>query len=436
MGKNIKILLVISAVVALVCYTYYLNPQNVSVTTKPGVAVEVPLAILMLTLFLAGAMISALLSLLVATRMKFTIWGLEKTLNKISSAESSVKQARGLIALEMYDEAISLLKKVVTSHQFQHSAKALLISTLNKVGKSGEALQLLSASRIEDTDAELLVLCAEINAADENYTAAYDNLSLVLKKEPQNTKALSMMVRATEKLSLIEESIAFQEQLIRQKRASERELAQLRLAKLELKKAVKDSGGADDKLLKEIERILQRHRDFAPALAKRAELIAKSGNAQGATKDLARAYEVSLDVQYMTRLVALWLELEKPAEALTRIEHFTETKDSCDKHPQLLLLLGQLLLHLEMVDPAKQLVKKLNDSKSFSDKFKDQLLLLESLVARRVGKFERAADKLAALSTIIKLPGDEIFPRKKNSEVEETISKNTRLVNQSAYTPA
>lgn len=436
MGKNIKILLVISVVVALVCYTYYLNPQNVAVTTKPGVIVEVPLAILMLTLFLAGAMISALLSLLVATRMKFTIWGLEKTLNKISTAESNVKQARGLIALEMYDEAISLLKKVVISHQFQHSAKALLISTLHKVGKSSEALQLLSSSRIDDTDTELLVLCAEINAQDDNYTAAYDNLSLVLKKEPQNTKALSMMVYATEKLSLIEESIAFQEQLIRQKKSAEREHAQLRLAKLELKKAIKDSGTADDKLLKEIERILQRHRDFAPALAKRAELLAKSGNALAATKDLTRAYEVSRDVVYMGRLVALWLELEKPAEALTRIEHFTEAKDSCEQHPQLLLLLGQLLLHLEMVDPAKQLIKKLNDSKIFSERHKEQLLVLESLVARRVGKFERAADKLTALPSIAKLPGDDIFPRKKNEESEETFAQNGRLVSQSAYTPA
>ncbi len=392
-GKIIKLLIVL-LLTAIVSYVFYLNPAPAQVFYKPAGSWSLPMALILITTFFLGVLVTALFAFVIGVRIQLHTWKISKKHKQTIDHHQLIAGARGELALNNFNSARGLFQKIINTDPDDIEARVLLAETYRRDGELKEALRVLEEARVEDKkNVELLLAAAEINEQLGNDTAAFDNAAMVLKLSPKNTFALKRLVSDCERLNRFEEAVTYQEQLLRLIPREEYDEEQKRLAELELRKARKLT--PKGKLVAALEEILKRHRDFTEAKAALAALQCDALELDSASKLWSKCFAESGDPTYLERIASMWIHADDPSRAVASVRNALlqkGPKSDIDVAAQVFFI--SLLLRLEIVDEAKSEFEKLRSVSLVDDEVRKAHTVIKARLLQKDGREDEALEEL------------------------------------------
>lgn len=375
MAKKIIILTILLALVAAVSYIFYLNLDSVTFTYSPSGSLTAPLGLVLIGIFSSAVILTSAIFLLFIAWNKLQIRKLNKTISLEELHHEQIIKAREALATENFAEAKSLLKKLNKKYPDDVVTRILLAQTLREEGNSDEALKVLEEARAEQKEnLELLFETAIANELRGNFTAAYDNAMLMLKKAPFNTRALKLSSYYAEELGKFDEAIEHQKKLVEITKGEEQEDAQYLIAHLMLQKAATLTSDSEKKAL--LEKTLKEHRNYSPALVGLAEI---ESNKDAAAKLLQKAYSVDNDPQIIEYIIELYKETPEKAISATK-KAIANCKESDELLVESSILLINFLIEQNKSEDALDEVQKLKTISSLSTYHQKRIEIIESVV--------------------------------------------------------
>ena len=285
MLKKLSLLLFTVVVVTLVSFMFLHNQDSVTVTYAPGKTISGQIALILIYAFALGVLVSTIVAFILGAKLRLRNRKLFRQVKVTQDHMKQIEDARGQLALGDYVGAQEQLSRIIQKDPDNIAARIELAETHQRRGDLAGALHVLDQARIEQKkNVELLLKASEINAALGNHTAEFDNAALILQIKPRSRFALERVIASSVQLGRLDEAIAYQGELARTLSGDEYSAAQVRLAELELRRAVRDGQSDTGSLRKGLETVLRNHRDFPPALNLLAEVELADNNADAAVK--------------------------------------------------------------------------------------------------------------------------------------------------------
>jgi len=385
-AKVIKYLIVLGLVGAAIIYVVVLNSSSVTVQFSSSSSVTAPLSVVLIAVFLLGALAAGVVTFLMSARFAWREWRRERRERKQQSHRELITAARQSLALEQTKEAEGLLSRVVSEDRNNVEGWVNLARTRKESEGQLRALQTLDeARRSNPNNIELLFEAANLQEQAGNYTAAYDCLSVVLQNYPGNIRTLRRMAELAAKLERYETALEHLEEVVRRVDDAKRPALRAKSANLELA-LVKKEGYAS---VSDFGEILKRHRDFAPAMNEIALLEKKSGKHQDAAAYWAKAYAATGDAVYLENLAQMWLSLHQPERAVSAIQNAVN-RSSEEQQLNARIFLVNLYLFLEMVGEADAELKKIKQEQQLTEDSELHLSILQAQIAYKNGKLDEA----------------------------------------------
>ena len=392
MVKRISVFLIALLVVGLACYLFYLNPDTITVTYGRGRAWEAPAAIVLISIFFMGAAFVGLIGVYLGAKRSFIEWRRESKQKRHKYHEQLMLEGRSELALKNFAAARAKFQKVTREDPQNTLAWMLLADAVEDEANAREVLDVLdSARRFHKNNFELLFRAAALNEKLGNLTAAYDNVSLVLAKHSDNVPALKKAARYARSLKRFDEAITVCEQLISRLSGQERDKYQQMLAELEVERALTTTQdeAERDSLLQDV---LKRHRDFAPALAERANISRSRGDIGGATKLLTKAFQQSTNPEYLSELSSMWLSENNPEKAISAVRNAVINAPEATARGK--LYLSYLFLKLEVLDRAREELSEVRNLQNLTPHQQAFLDYLDAKLLSREGKQQESVERL------------------------------------------
>ncbi len=381
------------------------NDASTSVKLYKDIGVEnQPLYVVLIASFFLGVVVTWLMGLL------GKISGAVRNRKERKKHASIVKHHEDLVAGREYlaagnfQQAESTFQKIYSNDGDDVLASSMLAETLFKQGNFPEALKVVDSARQTQKDnVELLFLGADINEAMDNYTAAYDNASLVHKQQPNNIQALRKLISLCEPLKRYPEAIDFQKQLLKLVSSEERSDEAKNLADLELGHARLEAKREGTSLKKAISDVVKRHRSHGPSLAALAAIESEAGDYKSAAKLWSKAYQSDHNVIHLERIADSLVEVDEPAKAVEIV------KKSIQNVPSEAAVFGRislvnLYLRLEMIDEAKEEYDKLSEECTNSHPARVPLDITKAELIRKAGSTDEAFATLKGAVEKLGLP--------------------------------
>ena len=303
--KILKFALIL-LLVSILCYVFYYNPSEAEIVYWKG-SFKAPMALILVITFSSGVLFALFFALLAGIRIQFRTKKLEREKRQIDEHQSLIDKARSALSLGNFDEAESLFSKIINKDPNNIGARVALSKTFLERDDQDNALKVLDQARAEDKkNPELLLAASDLNARLGNFTAAYDNASMVLKMMPKNKFALLRLADDCLPLERFDESARYLRDLIRLCTGQEQSEFQERLAEVEFMAAAKIEDDAEFKTV--IKDILSRHKDFLPALEALADVEADLGNCDKAEAALLKVFSIADDAAILQKLGRIWIK--------------------------------------------------------------------------------------------------------------------------------
>lgn len=429
MSSRFVKLLILFLLIALISVVFLLNPQPVTFSYGFGKAGTAPLALVLIVTFCAGLFLAGAFSFVFGIALTFRHWRERKGFEQLKIHLDQLVRAREYAACGRLDLAEDAFRRIVDQDPTRLAARIMLAETLLQQKKKTEALSVLDQVRAhEKKNIELLLLCSRINGELGNVVAAYDNLALALPLQPENAVILQELVRHANKLGQLEKAIEYQRQLVKISDQASYDRQQDALAQLELDLALKSR----DEKKGEIESVLRRHREYAPALAALAEIEKSSGNPDAASKLWMRAFKAGPAAEHLISVAKLWLGADEPSRAISSVKAALASVPAAKANISSSLTLVSLLMHLEMRDEARAQLEKImaaheGEDLPFDEKL-DIAFLRWKLAWRegRASESETAQGLMQVLEEKIKVASDALFgpfsTRPKTKEGKDLLS--------------
>lgn len=377
MTRKIIILTLLLTLVAAVSYVFYLNLEPVTLTYSPAQTLSAPLGLILIGVFSLAVIITSSIFLLLIAWNKLQIRKLNKSLTKEHLHSEQIIRAREALATEDYDSAKTLLKKLNKKYPDDVVTRIMLAQALKGEGNSDEALRVLEDARAEQKEnLELLYETALANELKDNFTAAYDNAKLMLKKEPSSKRALRLISYFASRLARFDEAIETQKKLVGIANYEEIEDEQETLAFLMFQRAEAETDASEKRLL--LEELARNHKNYSPALIALADLEIAANKQGAAEKLLAKAYRADNDPSIIEKLLKLWPEnLKKSLAAAKKAIESSENSDALAAEAHLLLV--KTYLEQNLRDEANDELQKIKAC-SVLDGQEERISLIESII--------------------------------------------------------
>ncbi|MDD2943454.1 MAG: hypothetical protein PHC51_10885 [bacterium] len=407
-GKFIATLL-IGGLVAIV---FILNGHDIIVHPWFGAERVMSAAIVILTSFIAGAGLASSIAVVIGIRAAIRERSLKKQLIQQKKHWDMIVRAREFLASRESGQAIILLQKIIDKEPENIVARIELAQAFTDSGDSESALSVLDAARQEHkSNIELLFFSAALNEKLGNQTAAFDNLSLILKISPTHEETLSQLVRLARQLGRLEQAKSLQIELTRNRRTPS-EIDETARIDIELELAEKQA--ADDKsaLRDELEKIVRRNKKYAPAILKLACLEEELGQLDNASESYGKSFRESGNHLALERLASLWLKQERPEKAVAAIRSALNSWEKSSARENIMgrLTLASVLLALENVAEAASTIKDISTS-SMTDKEQTICHIIKARIAERRGDSRGALGELAILAESSPLVSNSEFAK-------------------------
>ncbi|MFN8388938.1 MAG: tetratricopeptide repeat protein [Bdellovibrionota bacterium] len=394
-ARIVKILCFTLIVAALVCYLFLLNPDPVAVRwgRQDAQLIHGPLALILVGVFFLGVFTAAIFSFLIGVRYQLRDWKLARLERTRETHHQLIVQAREQLAASNFDAAQSILRRIVEKDPNDVVARIQLAEVETRQGKHFEALRILDEARAsQKKNLELLFLAADLQRNLGNFTASADNLRLVLTKDPKNVSALEQLVEACDELEQFTEGAQYQQQLVRLARTNaEQSLRLEKLADLELKVVVRNASDSNGSLRSGLNDLLQRHRDFVPALYALGRAEQDAVELEKANRLYSKAYKLSPQARFLEAIAKMWLGVDEPGKAIANIRLLTQSTEL--NHEQMIegrIFFICLLMYLEATDEAIRERDKLRAEHSGSPGVQAELAIVDAMLARKTSGSDEA----------------------------------------------
>lgn len=378
--------------VSVISYAFYYNPREVEIVYGSTSSIKAPMALVLISTFSAGALFTLFFALLVGIKFQFRTNRVEREKKQIDDHMHLIDRARSSLALGNYDEAEGLFTKIINRDPNNIGARVALSRALQERGEDKDALRVLDEARAEDKkNPELLLAASDLNARLGNFTAAYDNASMVLKMMPKNKFALQRLAEDCLPLEKFQEAAEYIRELIRLSSAEEIELNQEKLAEVEFMAAAKIEN--DEEFRSKMRDIVNRHKDFVPALEALADVEAELGNPEKAETALLKAFAVESDSYLLEKLGQIWIKASNPKRAISTLEKLIKDLEKSQKDASpARYALSTVQLELENLEAAESALKPILESNEL-----DEIQVLEAKILAKRGNKDLAFKKLVDL---------------------------------------
>jgi tetratricopeptide (TPR) repeat protein len=403
MSKKILFFLFLLIVIGFVSYIFYLNPNEVLVSLGGSKTIETPMAVVLISTFCLGLFASALVAFYFATKQKIALWITQKKLAAANDHEQQTLQAKVAFWSERDKVGEKLLLRTHPNQTGYLLSQVILIENLITKNDFEKARSILEPLRVQNFDnLALLSLSASLNEKQENYTAALDNLSVILKSDPENKFALRKSIENLKKLSRFSKAIELQQQLIHLLSGEVYREAQEELAKLQLDEArARYAESKDEQTFEqELLNVLKQHKEFPSALGEIARLKAGSQDYEEASDCLVRAYLVAGEVNYLDQLVSMWLSAQNPAKAISYLQKINSKKDKDSFSCKAKIVLAKLYVRLEMLEHANSEIEELDKLKAEVNGCAHEVTKLEASLLMKQKSYAKACDRLSELANL------------------------------------
>jgi tetratricopeptide (TPR) repeat protein len=273
-------------------------------------------------------------------------------------------------------------------------ARVELATCLNALGDTREALRIVDSLRAEKrSNAEVLFKAAELNQTLGNFTAARDNIALIVSNFPSK-RALERARDLSEQMNRIEDALEYHEEIERASYTdadSQRTKTRLLLALL-LKQSPTDAA-----LLEGLSGFVKRHPGCVEALERLGALEIKAGRFEAAAELLVKAAKASGDdPEKWFQVVDLWIS-KAPGDFAKRAERALAAGRSAARagsgvaRLKAELLLCRTLIALHRHEEALTAVESLpalaeREGAPMPDELKEAAITLKGLCLARLGR--------------------------------------------------
>ncbi len=393
----------------LCCYLFYLNPGTVTVNVSASRAIQAPMAIVLIVVFFLGALLVGLLSAIISAFHSFDDWKRDRKYRRETQHREQIVQARDALVTDNLPTAQSILERIVAREPENALAWLSLAETTERMSGAQAALAVLDRARLNvPRNAELLFRTAAISESIGNLTGSFDNLQLILREHPGNTRTLRALLDCSKKLGRYDVAIASARELLKRVHGASQDRLHNEIADCELAQVERtDSNDGADAKRNAIEDVIRRHRDHVPSLAALAQLEQARGDVPETSRLLARCFSLTGNIRFLETIAEIWLGASNPAKAMQSV---TGAVNSLKQdHPYFesgQLALAALCIKLGMLEEASTHISKISafgENHARAEIIKGLIAVRKQQFAIAVEHFSTAlVDELSA-----KEPGEE-----------------------------
>lgn len=396
-------LIVLVLIVALALYVVFLNSGQLTVYLAPRSSFSLPAGIILIGVFIFGAIVAALVALIFGIRSYFRERRFVSQDKQRQTFLETLAEARGFLASGEYEKAITSWENIIRKEKtgpIAAVARIELSKCYEGLGNTKEALRVVDEARSAyPNNIEVLFRAAELNRQSGNKTAAIDNLRLIINQR-SSKKATEVARNLSEELERYEDALMYNEQL----RKLAGDIGEIKETERRLRLGIllKDQSNDSEKLKDDIQALLKKYGDSAPALHKLSELYENDGKVDQSAAFLARAAKASLAIEDWQALVDFWLRQRNPERAIAAAKSALNESKAGNSFSMRIVLI-RLLLRLGMHDQAQE---QIDDAQNYAASEKDsqesiiQLLILQGICLLRLGENHKAKTLLEKLGSI------------------------------------
>ncbi len=383
-------------IIAASLYVVILNREPVTIRLAPSYEITTSAGVIFIALFCLGIVCAAL----VAAFFGFRAYLRERQLRYRERLREAfylnMLQARSALASGELGRAKDLWQQIIRREPSNVVARVELSKTLERSGEHLEALKVLDAARIEAPEnAEVLLRAAEAHIALGNKTAAIDNLALATYHQP-SAKAAMMARDLSEDLGRIEDALEYHAQAYKLSPSDPSHPGAL--ARLRLRKLVKEHGQEPVALLRELRTFAKKHTDDANAWEMLAEHELAAGKTEEAAQAFVRAARLTKRLDLWYRATEIWVKEHNPDRALAAARAVSKDSQGIARI-EAELALTRTLISLGMFDEGVQGLDRipvlaLEQDCTLPQDLSVEISLLKSICLSSLGKTREATTEL------------------------------------------
>ena len=202
-------------IMAGVTYLFYLNPDNAIFYLTPQKQLSAPMAFIVLLAFGAGAIITAVVAILLGLHQKIMSWSLVRKLENYENIKTNYVKAASLFAAEDYSRAEKVIKKILSRDAVHIPANILLAKIKEQEGEIEVAISILEKFPTTNHDnAELILLLVKLYRETGSELLAYEKLKALLEQNQKNRKILSLLIEFGEKIKATADVAEYKKRLL------------------------------------------------------------------------------------------------------------------------------------------------------------------------------------------------------------------------------
>lgn len=353
-----RIIKIISALLLIAIPTFIVvrNREVVPVYYTSQAPISISVGVLVLIVFVAGALASALVASIVGI---FSWWEHKKLRKKEllrNAFMNTLVEARSASAAHEWNRAKSLWQRIIAKDPENTIARIELSRVYQQTGETKEALRTLEAMRGQHPDnAEVLFLISELLEREGSVTAALDNVLILLAKG-FNARAATIGVELLSKLARWEDALRLWERLDQNGVANPETGAFIRYQLLSKRTFTKP----EDEHAALIE-FVKNDPAFAPACERLAKLQQQLGAPLDAAQALLKGAKASKHLDLYRQ--AIELLLEKAGDSRKAIAAARSAVAVVPRASQVeaRLLLASVFIRLEEASDSEEALREVRD---------------------------------------------------------------------------
>lgn len=353
-----RIIKVLSALLLIAIPTFIVvrNREVVSVYLTGEAPLSVSVGVLVLAVFIAGGLASALIASIVGI---FSWWEHKKLRKKEQlriAFTNTLIEARSASAAYDWHRAKTLWQRIIAKDSENCIARIELARVYQQTGETREALRTLESMRAQHPDnAEVLFLIAELLEREGSITAALDNVAMVLTKG-FNARAASAAVDLLCKLARWEDALRQWERLDQNGVANPEQGAFIRYQILSKRTFTKP----EDEHAALIE-FVKASPAFAPACERLALLQQQLGAPLDAAQALLKGAKSARNLELYRQAVELFLEQAGDSRKAIAAARSAITVVPRNLQVEARLLLASVFIRLEEATEAEKTLSEVRD---------------------------------------------------------------------------
>ncbi len=409
MFKKTLFILTIISVFAIVAFLVIANSTAVDFVLLPSIPGL--LSGTKLENFNLGVIVIGFFSLGFIFAWIFTSWMMLRGMIQRKFVEYDVKkrdnfiktmlEAREAMAAKDWTKAQSIWEKILSLDPSKVLSNVEISKILEQQGKPNDALKRIDQARMTAPEnVEVLFRAADLNIANSNYTAALDNLALILVKHP-NQKAALLARNLSEKINRLADALEYNERAVELGNVSDYQEFK---ARMEFQKIRFDAypETVDGRItqVKELQKFLKKYKDYLLAILAIAELEEKNQNYLESAELFLRASKISKNPDHWNKAIQMFIDQGHSDKALVTTKAALKNLSGLElAQAELNLIKVNLALgNVEESEKALDLFAKDHSLISLTKNLQKEYTFLKGICLNRLGKHQEATKLWVKLS--------------------------------------